>query len=84
MNTVDLNWPEVFTVIHDGEEVRTKAVGILEYHKFTEDDYGKGLEYYGFSGSKDTDEGIEIGDLVKVGAGAYISPFRFLIITGDV
>lgn len=84
VNTVDLNWPEVFTVINDGVEIRTKVIGLLEYHKFTEDDFGKGKSYYGFSASKDVEEDIDVGDLVKVGVGAWISPFRFLIVTGDV
>lgn len=85
VNTVDLNWPEVFTVIQDdGKEVRNKVVGLLEYHMFTEDDFGKGKSYYGFSASSSAEEDINMGDLVKVGVGAYISPFRFLIVTGDV
>ena len=53
--------------------------GSLTYKKWEENDPELG-RIYGFAGNADDEHGIEVGDFVKVAAGAWIAPMRAYLV----
>ena len=69
----------VSTMPQTGDKVSFKAV--YEYTVYTEEMLNQGHTYYGFAGSSSTTPAgdIDTGDFVRVGAGAWMPPFRMVI-----
>ena len=57
--------------------------GVWEYKKWEKGDPELGFAY-GFAASAPKDSKIKVGDFVKVGEGAWISPFRAYLVSSNV
>ncbi len=74
-SSVTLKKMEESVAVVDGWALR----GTLEYKKWEENDPEIGI-VYGFAAGNNEDLGVEVGDFVKVAAGAWINPMRAYLI----